>query len=167
MIDTGASCSVFDLNFVENNHIPWRKREKPVRIVSASRTPIPYAGKALTNDCSVLFRDGGQDRVIPITTEIFHLEKGIDLILGMDWLRANTKGLRWDVSDRIVFHRDVSLPRANTEKLVAQDGANVKRQVTDEEKLGVKVDFQVVSSLIEWDDVVANGFAAGCIWSTG
>ena len=89
------------------------------------------------------------DRIVPITTEIFHLEKGIDLILGMDWLRANTKGLRWDVSDRIVFRRDVSLPRANAEKLVAQDGANVERQVTDEEKPGVEVDFHVVSSLTE------------------
>ena len=104
MIDTGASCLVFDLNFVENNHIPWRKREKPVRIVSASGTPISYARKALINDCSVVFRDGRQDYVIPITTEIFHLEKGIDLILRIDWLCANTKGLRWDIFNRIVFY---------------------------------------------------------------
>ena len=58
----------------------------------------------------------------------------------------------------------------NAEKLVAKDGANAERLVaenTANEKLEVEVDIQVVSSLTEWDDVVANGFTAGCIWSTG
>src|SRR3954451_14119543 len=32
MADTGATCSVFNRKFVENNAIPWRRREKPLRI---------------------------------------------------------------------------------------------------------------------------------------
>ena len=88
MADTGATCSVFDASFVERNNIPWRRRKVPVRIVSASGTPIPKAGEAFTHDCSVVVKDSGLklDRVVPFATEIFDLEEDIDLILGMDWL---------------------------------------------------------------------------------
>src|SRR4051812_21130383 len=170
MADTGASCSVFDLTFVEKNGIPWRKRQNPIRIVSASGTRIPYGGKAISSDCSVVVKDSDSDmeRVIPTVTEIFNLEEGIDLILGMDWLRANATGLSWDISDRINFRPGVGLSeRANAERLVARDGqAKLDGEVAFEglEKLDVNVDIQVVSSLSDWDDVVANGLAVGCIW---
>ena len=93
--DTEASCSVFDLAFVEKNGIPWRKRQNPIRIVSASGTRIPHGGKAISTDCSVVVKDSDSDmdRVIPTVTEIFNLEEGIDLILGMDWLCANATSI--------------------------------------------------------------------------
>ena len=130
MADTGASCSVFDLAFVERNHIPWRQRKVPVRIVSASGAPIPRAGEAFTRDCSIVVKDSKvkSERIIPATTEVFGLEEGIDLILGMDWLRANTTGLSWDISDELIFHPGVGLglSGANAQEQVAQDasGAN-------------------------------------------
>jgi hypothetical protein len=193
MADTGATCSVFDLAFVERNNIPWRRRKVPVRVVSASGTLIPRAGEAYTNDCSVMVKDSDlkMDRVIPFTTEIFNLEEGIDLILGMDWLRANTTGLSWDISDRLNFRPGVGLlDGANAEKLVAQEGANaewsrlVAQEGANTERLVVQadganaeelvaqgekleVDIQVVSSLSDWDEVVAEGFAIGCIWYMG
>ncbi len=173
MADTGASCSVFDLAFVEKNGIPWRKRQNPIRIVSASGTRIPHGGKAISSDCSVVVKDSDSDmdRVIPTVTEIFNLEEGIDLILGMDWLRANATGISWDISDRINFRPGVGLSEgANTERLVAQDGwAKLEGEVAFEglENLDVNVDIQIVSSLSDWDDVVANGLAVGCIWYAG
>src|SRR5947207_569557 len=133
MADTGASCTVFDLAFVQNTDIPWRKRQKPVRIVSASGTPIQHVGKAFTNDCSVVIQDSDlkMDRIVPITTEIFNLEEGVDLILGMDWLRANTVGMSWDISDKLNFRPNVGLSEgANPERVVAQaGGANPERLV--------------------------------------
>jgi len=80
MANTGATCSVFNLAFIEKNEIPWRRRKVPHRIMSASGTLIPKAGEAFTSNCSVVVKD----HVVPITTEIFNLEEGIDLILGMD-----------------------------------------------------------------------------------
>ena len=112
--------------------------------------------------------DSDMERVIPTVTEIFNLEEGIDLILGMDWLRANATGLSWDISDRINFRPGVGLSkRANAERLVARDGqAKLDGDVAFEglEKLDVNVDIQVVSLLSDWDDVVANSLAVGCIW---
>ena len=68
------------------------------------------------------------ERIIPVTTEVFGLEEGIDLILGMDWLRANTTGLSWDISDELMFRPGVGLglSGANAQEQVAQDasGAN-------------------------------------------
>ena len=95
MADTGASCSVFDLAFVEKNGIPWRKWQNPIRIMSASGTRIPHGGKAILSDCSVVVKDSDSDmdHVIPTVTEIFNLEEGIDLILSMDWLHANVIGI--------------------------------------------------------------------------
>jgi len=173
MADTGASCSVFDLTFIEKNGIPWRKRQNPIRIVSASGMRIPHGGKAISSDCSVVVKDSDSDmdRVIPTVTEIFNLEEGIDLILGMDWLRANATGISWDISDRINFRPGVGLSEgANAERLVAQDGwAKLEGEVAFEglENLDVNVDVQIVSSLSDWDDVVANGLAVGCIWYAG
>src|SRR5204863_8582736 len=54
MADTGASCSVFDLTFIEKNRIPWKKQQNPIRIVSASGTQIPHGGKVISSDCSVV-----------------------------------------------------------------------------------------------------------------
>ena len=67
------------------------------------------------------------ERIIPVTTEVFGLEEGIDLILGMDWLRANTTGLSWDITDELMFRPDVGLglSGANAEKQVAQDASEV------------------------------------------
>src|SRR4051794_35066072 len=148
--------------------------------------------------------------IVPFDTEIFDLEEGIDLILGMDWLRVNTKGLSWDITDELIFRPGVGLSGANAERpvahganverlvaqamgakaerqvalndgvnadvlvtqndrvnadvLVAQtEGVNLERVVTQGEKL--EVDIQVVSSLSEWDEVVAESFAIGCIWN--
>src|SRR5437016_2184530 len=63
----------------------------------------------------------------------------------------------------------------NAERLVADDvkaerlvanGANAERLVAHlEEKLDI--DIQVVSSLSEWDTVVADGIAVGCMWYIG
>ena len=68
------------------------------------------------------------ERIIPATTEVFGLEEGIDLILGMDWLRANTTGFSWDISDELMFRPGVGLglSGANAQEQVAQDasGAN-------------------------------------------
>ena len=112
------------------------------------------------------------ERIIPVTTEVFGLEEGIDLILGMDWLCANTTGLSWNITDELMFHPDVGLglSGANAEKQVAQDasGAKAKRLVADDVKAerlvadganierlvahpGEKldIDVQVVSSLSE------------------
>jgi len=78
-----------------------------------------------SSDCSVVVKDSDSDidRVIPTVTEIFNLEEGIDLILGMDWLHANMMGISWDISDRINFCSGIGLSEGvNTEKLVTQDG---------------------------------------------
>ena len=144
------------------------------------------------------------DRIVPITTEIFNLEEGVDLILGMDWLRANTVGMSWDISDKLNFRPNVGLSEgANPERVVAQaegakpergvpqaEGANPKRVVTQAEgakperevtqaeraklERGVSsqeekfdIDIRIVSSLSEWDDVVTDSFAVGCIWYAG
>ena len=80
MADTGATYSVFDCDFVKKNEISWRRLKVPVRIKSVSRALISKAGKVFTCDCSAVVKD----HVIPFTTEIFTLEEGIDLILGMD-----------------------------------------------------------------------------------
>src|SRR5205814_6361182 len=152
------------------NRIPWRKWQNPIRIMSASGTRIPHGGKVISSDCSMVVKDSDSDIncVIPTVTEIFNLEEGIDLILGMDWLRANAMGIRWDISDQINFHPGVGLSEgANTERLVAQDGwVKLEGEVAFEglENLNVNVDVQIVSSLSDWDDVVANGLAVGCIW---
>ena len=95
--------------------------------------------------------DSDMDRVIPTVTEIFNLEEGIDLILGMDWLRVNATGISWDISDRINFRPGVGLSeRANAERLVAQGGwAKLEGEVAFEglENLDVNVDIQIVFSL--------------------
>ena len=115
--------------------------------------------------------DSNMDRVIPTVTEIFNLEEGIDLILGMDWLRANATGISWDISDRINFRPGVGLSEgANAERLVAQDSwVKLEGKVVFEglENLDMNVDVQIVSSLLDWDDVVANSLAVGCIWYAG
>ena len=110
---TGATCSVFDCDFVKKNEIPWRRRKVPVRIKSASGALIPKAGEAFTCDCSAVVKD----HVVPFTTEVFTLEEGIDLILGMDWLRANTISLTWEVKDELMFHPGVGVS-VNTEESV-------------------------------------------------
>ena len=86
MADTGASCSVFDLTFVKKNGIPWRKWQNPIRIMSVSGMWISHGGKTISSDCSVVVKDSDSDIdcVIPTVTEIFNLEEGIDLILGMN-----------------------------------------------------------------------------------
>ena len=80
-------------------------------------------------------------------------------------------GISWDISDRINFRRGVGLSEgANTERLVAQDGwVKLEGEVAFEglENLDVNVDIQIVSSLSDWDDVVVNGLAVGCIWYAG
>ena len=40
----------------------------------------------ILSDCSIIVKDSDSDidHVIPTVTEIFNLEEGIDLILGMD-----------------------------------------------------------------------------------
>ena len=86
---------------------------------------IPHRGKVISSDCSVIVKDSDSDMdcVIPTVTEIFNLEEGIDLILGMDWLRANVMGISWDISDWINFHPGVGLSEEmNAERLVVQDG---------------------------------------------
>ena len=95
MADTGASCSVFDLTFVEKNGILWKKQQNPIRIMSASGTRIPHGGKVISSDCNMVVKDSNSDidHVIPTVTEIFNLEEGIDLILSMDWLRANAMSI--------------------------------------------------------------------------
>ena len=88
--------------------------------------------------------------MVPFITEVFTLEEGIDLILGMDWLRANTISLTWEVKDELMFHPGVGVvvnteesvtqapgDRAKPEKIVAQHGENLE------------IDIQVVSSLSE------------------
>ena len=76
-------------------------------------------------------------------------------------------GISWDISDRINFRPGVGLSEgANAERLVAQDGwAKLEGEVAFEglENLDVNVDIQIVSSLSDWNDVVANGLAVGCI----
>src|SRR5437763_2186754 len=66
MADTGATCSVFDCDFVKKNEILWRRRKIPVKIKSVSRALIPKAGKAFTCDCSTAVKDC----VVPFTTEV-------------------------------------------------------------------------------------------------
>ena len=89
----------------------------------ASGVLIPRVGEAFTRDCSIIMKDSKvkSERIIPVTTEVFGLEEGIDLILGMDWLHANTTGLSWDITDELMFRPDVGLglSGANTEKQVA------------------------------------------------
>ena len=65
--------------------------------------------------------------IIPASTEVFGLEEGIDLILGMDWLCANTTGLSWDISDELMFHPSVGLglSDASAQEQVAQDISRV------------------------------------------
>src|SRR5437764_7560578 len=115
--------------------------------------------------------DSNMDHVIPTVTKIFNLEEGIDLILGMDWLRANAMGISWDISDRINFHPGVGLSEGvNTERLVAQDGwVKLEGEVAFEglENLDMNMDVQIVSSLSDWDDVVTNSLAVDCIWYAG
>src|SRR5438552_920324 len=95
MADTGASCSVFDLTFIKKNRISWRKWQNPIRIMSASGIRIPHRGKVISSDCSMVVKDSDSDMdyVILTVTKIFNLEEGIDLILGMDWLRANAMSI--------------------------------------------------------------------------
>ena len=61
---------------------------------------------------------------------------------------------------------------ANTERLVAKDDAKAERLVVDRvntkklvahprEKLDINI--QVISSLLKWDTVVANGMTVGCM----
>src|SRR5436305_15261935 len=85
MADTGTSCSVFDLTFIEKNRIPWRKQQNPIKIMSVNGTWIPHGSKAILSDCNVVVKDNNSDmnRVIPTVTKIFNLEESIDLILGM------------------------------------------------------------------------------------
>src|SRR5436305_12004032 len=141
--------------------------------MSVSGMWISHGGKTISSDCSVVVKDSDSDmdRIIPTVTEIFNLEEGIDLILGMDWLRANAMGISWDILDRINFHPGVGLSEGvNAERLVAQDGwVKLEGEVAFEglENLDVNVDVQIVSSLSDWDDVVANGLAVGCIWYAG
>ena len=48
-------------------------------------------------------------------------------------------------------------------------GVKLKGEVAFEglENLNVNMDVQIVSSLSDWDDVVVNGLAVGCIWYAG
>src|SRR5436305_8623802 len=58
----------------------------------------------------------------------------------------------------------------NTERLVTQDSwVKLEGEVAFEglENLNVNVDIQIVSSLSDWDDIVANSLAVGCIWYAG
>ena len=127
----------------------------------------------ISSNCSVVVKDSDSDmdRVIPTVTEIFNLEEDIDLILGIDWFRANAMGISWDISDRINFHPGIGLSEgANAERLVAQDGwVKLEGEVAFEDlkNLDVNMDVQIVSSLSDWDDVVANSLAVSCIWYTG
>ena len=106
--------------------------------MSASGALIPRAGEAFTRDCSIVVKDSKvkSERIIPATTEVFGLEEGIDLILGMDWLRANTTGLSWDITDELMLHPGVGLglSGANAEEQVVQDTSevNIERLVADE-----------------------------------
>ena len=107
--------------------------------MSASGALIPRAGEAFTKDCSIVVKDSKvkSKRIIPVTTEVFGLEESIDLILGMDWLRANTTRLSWDITDELMFRPDVGLGLSgmNTEKQVAQDAseANAERLVAKDD----------------------------------
>ena len=69
--------------------------------------------------------------MVPFTTEVFTLKEGIDLILGMDWLHANTISLTWEVKNELMFHPGVSIA-VNTEESVTQapgDGVKPERIV--------------------------------------
>ena len=67
------------------------------------------------------------ERIIPATTEVFGLEKGIDLILGMDWLCANITKLSWNISDELIFHPGIRLGLSgmNTQEQVTQSVSRV------------------------------------------
>ena len=96
-----------------------------------------------------------------------------DVGLGLSGANAE-KQVAQDASEanaeRLVAKDDAKAERlvaddAKAERLVA-DGANAERLVAHpEEKLNI--DIQVVSSLSEWDTVVADGIAVGCMWYIG
>src|SRR5207248_1774402 len=107
--------------------------------MSASGALIPKAGEAFTYYCSVVVKDC----MVPFTTEVFTLEEGIDLILGMDWLRANTISLTWEFKDDFMFHPGVSVA-VNTEKPVTQaQGAGAKPEKVVTQAQGAKADKSV------------------------
>ena len=108
------------------------------------------------------------DCVVSFTTEVFTLEEGIDLILSMNWLRANTISLTWEVKDELMFRPGVGVA-VNTEESVTQaprDGAKPEKVVAQHGE-NLEIDIQVVSSLSEWDEAVAEGYAVGCLWFIG
>ena len=75
----------------------------------ASGTTIPNSGKATMDDYSLVIRNSDKDCRVPITIEVFNLEEGIDLILGMSWLRAYATGISWENSDQILLRPEVGL----------------------------------------------------------
>src|SRR5438045_8180875 len=86
----------------------------------------------------------------------------------MDWVRANTIGLTWEVKDELMFRPGVGVA-VNTEESVTQapgDGVKPERVVAQHGE-NLEIDIQVVSSLSEWDEAVAEGYAVGCLWFIG
>ena len=95
LIDTGAEVSVFDIGFVERNLLPWRRREEPLRMLSADGSEFKRAGKFRVIDLALEGTDirTGKTRSFPLATETMDFKDRADMILGWDWLHENVKAI--------------------------------------------------------------------------
>ena len=92
LVDTGADCSVFDIDFVERQLLPWTRREKPVRIRGIDGSLCKCSGKVQVKGLQIQVPDlrTGQMKKTSLQMEVMTFgDKQLNnfpLILGMDWI---------------------------------------------------------------------------------
>jgi len=95
LVDTGADCSVFDIDFVERQLLPWTRREKPVCIRGINGSLCKRSGKVQVKGLQIQVPDlkTGQMKKTSLQTEVMTFgDKQLNsfpLILGIDWIQAN------------------------------------------------------------------------------
>jgi hypothetical protein len=95
LADTGADVSIFDVKFVEEKLLPWRRREQRRNIQAVDGSVCPGSGWVQVTQLKIKVPDGttGRFETRDLETEVMKFglgqRKEYDLILGMDWFKPN------------------------------------------------------------------------------
>jgi hypothetical protein len=92
LIDTGAEITIVNARMVQDDMMPWRHRESPLRIMDASNNRMQKSGKVIVTSVELKVVDARskKQRTFKPRLEVADLGPDEQLILGNDWLNQTT-----------------------------------------------------------------------------
>jgi len=119
LLDTGADVSVFDIDFVERQLLPWTRRERPLRMRGIDGSLCKRSGKVQVKGLQLEITDSGtkRSRNTAFTAEAMTFgDRKVNhfpLILGMDWIQTHIHKI--DIRARgVEFAEQIDLVEVHT-----------------------------------------------------